>query len=344
MRDGVVASRPVRLLRGGLADLAPDGLPLLKRGVQLALARTLRGERPGSDHRADEHPGDPGLTGPGSASWQVLSDIAGLPAGVRALLLQALHPLAVAGVVDHSNYATDQWGRLHRTSAWVATGTFGSVPSALRVSRIVRAQHAKVRGTAPDGRPYAADDPELLAWVSLTFTDSLLAMDHAYAAHPVRGADADRFVLEQSRVAALLDPRVDLAGLDTPAGHARLRRWDLALPLLEEGLLPHDVASLRAAFERYRGELRVTAQGEDILAFLAEPGIPAAAMPVYRRFHAASVATMPDWVRTALGAPTAGTRDLLALGRLDPLLAAMRLTLGGSPARRAAEERVLAAA
>lgn len=331
-----------RLVRGGLADLAPRGLPLLRPLVQQALRRALAGERPGSDHDPLLHAGDPGLTGPGSASWQVLSDVSGLPAGVRALLLQALHPLAVAGVADHSSYETDQWGRLHRTSAWVATATFGSVPDALRISRVVRAMHTKVRGTAPDGRRYAADAPELLAWVSITFTDSLLAMEQRFAAHPVDRTTADRFVLEQSRVSALLDPRVDLAPLDSPDGHERLRRWDVELPLIDEGLLPVDVAGLRAALERYRGELRVLEQGERILHFLRAPGLPTFAMPAYRTMHAASVATLPDWVRDVLGSRRPRALDPIVLAQTDALLAGMRLGLGGSPARATAERRVLA--
>ena len=331
-----------RLVRGGLADLAPQGLPLLRPLVQQALRRALAGERPGSDHDPTRHAGDPGLTGPGSASWQVLSDVAGLPAGVRALLLQALHPLAVAGVADHSSYETDQWGRLHRTSAWVATATFGSVPDALRISRVVRAMHRRVRGTAPDGRPYAADTPDLLAWVSITFTDSLLAMDQRFAAHPVDRATADRFVLEQSRVSALLDPRVDLDELDTPEGHARLRRWEVDLPLLDEGSLPADVDGLAATLERYRGDLQVLHQGERILHFLRDPGLPTFAMPAYRTMHAASVATLPDWVRDVLGSRQPRALDPVVLAQTDALLAGMRLGLGGSPARALAEQRILA--
>ncbi len=117
-----LALRPgplTRLLRATAADLAPGGVPGLRDVTRAALARTLQGPRPvpvgGSDRPTDV--GDPGLTGPGSASWQVMSDVAGLVAGNRALLLQALHPLAMAGVADHSTYEEDPFGRLHRTGA-----------------------------------------------------------------------------------------------------------------------------------------------------------------------------------------------------------------------------------
>lgn len=333
-----------RFVRGSLADLAPEGVPVVRDVVRRALAATLRGPRPmpaaGGEAR---DAGDPGLTGPGSASWQVMSDVAGLLAGNRALLLQALHPLAVAGVADHSNYAEDPFGRLHRTGAWVATTTFGSTRQALAVSRVVRRMHARVRGTAPDGRPYAADDPELLAWVSMTFTDSLLAADRAYAAHPVDEATADRFVLEQSRIGALLDPRVDLARFDDAAGRTALQRWEVDLPLLDDGLLPVDTAELRRCLARYDDELAVGDQGRETLEFLHDPGLPRAAMPAYRAMQLGAVATLPRHLRRLLGHDRLrGPAAALARRQAGALLAGLRLGTGTSPARRAAEERVLA--
>lgn len=334
-----------RLVRGSLADLAPRGVPLLRDVVTRALASALQGPRPGiAPDDEVEHPGDPGLTGPGSASWQVLSDVAGLAAGNRALLLQALHPLAMAGVHDHSTYAEDPFGRLHRTSAWVAASTFGSVPEALRMARLVRAMHQRVVGTAPDGRPYAASDPELLAWVSMTFTDSLLATDQAFAAHPVDAATADRFVLEQSRLGALLDPRVDLAPyLHDPGAQAALRSWDLDLPLLAEGLLPADVAGLRAGLARYDDELVVGEHAREALGFLRDPGLPGFAMPAYRVLQRGAVATLPVHVRSLLGFGwVRGPVATAARRQAGAVLTAMRLGTGGSPALRAAERRVLA--
>ena len=336
-----------RLVRGALADAAPDGVPVLRTVVGAGLASALQGPRPGTrDERQAtvEHPGDPGLCGPGSASWQVLSDVAGLAAGNRALLLQALHPLAMAGVHDHSTYAEDPFGRLHRTSEWVVGATFGSTPAALRISRLVRGMHARVVGTAPDGRPYAASDPELLAWVSMTFTDSLLACDQAFAAHPVDAATADRFVLEQSRIGALLDPRVDLdAGRDDPGARAALRRWELDLPLLDDGLLPTDVASLRRCLARYDDELTVGEHAREALAFLRDPGLPAYAMPAYRAIQRGAVATLPVRLRRLLGwSWVRGPVAVAARRQTGALLTGLRLGTGRSPALRAAERRVLA--
>lgn len=335
-----------RLVRDTLADAAPDGVPGLRRLVGMGLAGALQDPRPGSDHddARVEHPGDPGLCGPSSASWQVLADVAGLAAGNRALLLQTLHPLAMAGVHDHSAYAEDPFGRLHRTSQWVVAVTFGATPEALQVSRIVRGLHRRVTGTAPGGRPYAASDPELLAWVSMTFTGSLLAADRTFGAHPVDGATADRFVLEQSRVGALLDPRVDLSPYhDDPDAQAALRRWELDLPLLDDGLLPHDVASLQQGLARYDGVLERGPHAREALRFLRHPGLPAYAMPAYRAIQLGAVATLPHRVRALLGwSWVRGPAAMLARRQAGALLTGLRLGTGRSPALRAAERRVQA--
>jgi uncharacterized protein (DUF2236 family) len=222
--------------------------------------------------------------------------------------------------------------------------TFGAVPDALQISRLVRGMHRRVVGTAPDGRRYAASDPELLAWVSMTFTDSLLACDQAFAAHPADPTTADRFVLEQSRVGALLDPRVDLDRFvgDRDA-QAALRRWEVDLPLLEEGLLPHDTASLRRCLARYDDELVRGEHAEEALRFLRNPGLPPYAMPAYRALQLGAVATLRPRVRRLLGwgwvrGPVAGAVRRQA----GALVTGLRLGTGRSPALRAAERRVLA--
>jgi uncharacterized protein (DUF2236 family) len=104
------------------------------------------------------------------------------PGGIRALLLQSLHPLAMAGVAGHSGFKGDPWGRLQRTSEFLATTTFGTVEHATKQIQRVRRIHERVRGTAPDGRPYAASDPHLLRWVHITEADSFLTAYQRYAA------------------------------------------------------------------------------------------------------------------------------------------------------------------
>jgi len=121
---------------------------------------------------------------PGSPIRRVHGDASMYVGGIRALLLQSLHPLAMAAVDDHSGYKGDPWGRLARTSAFLATTTFGTATDAQQAIDIVRAVHRYITGTAPDGRPYRADDPHLLRWVHVAEIDSFLAAHQRYGDGP----------------------------------------------------------------------------------------------------------------------------------------------------------------
>ncbi len=101
--------------------------------------------------------------------------------GLRALLLQSLHPLAMAAVAAHSGYRGDPWGRLQRTAAFIAVTTFGTATDAEAAIERIRAVHDRVHGTSPDGRPYRANDPHLLAWVHVAEVDSFLRCYQRYA-------------------------------------------------------------------------------------------------------------------------------------------------------------------
>ena len=105
---------------------------------------------------------------------QVHADASMFVGGLRALLLQSLHPLAMAGVAEHSDYRGDPWGRLQRTSTFLAVTTFGTATDAQRAVDRVRGIHRRVHGVAPDGKPYRADDPHLLEWVHIAEVDSFL--------------------------------------------------------------------------------------------------------------------------------------------------------------------------
>ena len=120
-----------------------------------------------------QHPADDGFFGPGSVAWRVSADLSSPVAGLRALHLQALHPLAMAGVDQHSGWRQDPVGRLAATSGYLATVTFGDRGSAERVAARVRRIHEHVRGVdTVTGQPYAAGDPALLLWVHATFVGS----------------------------------------------------------------------------------------------------------------------------------------------------------------------------
>lgn len=281
---------------------------------------------------------DPGLTGPGSASWQVLGESAAIPGGVRALLVQTMHPLAMAGVAEHSSYADDPLGRLRRTSRYVTTVTFGTTRQALEVSRAVRGVHRRVRGTAPDGRTYRADDPHLLVWVSCSLTSSFLAADRLWAPRPVSVADADRFVAEQARLAALLDPRVDLDPfLTDPSAQPELRHGGVDLPLLAD--LPTSVAELEETLDAFEPELEVGAQARDAMAFLRRPPLAAPLRAAYRVFLAGAVASLSRSDRRRLGLPTGRLATISGLTQTAALVTALRASAGRSPAARAAALR-----
>lgn len=170
--------------------------------LRQALARQVR--QLAGDSRAaldfTQPAGDPGWFGPDSVSWRVHADfVAMMTGGVAALMLQALHPLALAAVWDYSNFRTDLRGRLHRTALFIATTTYGPSAAAQAAVDRVRAIHARVRGVAPDGQAYAADDPHLLTFIHIAEVYCFAAAYDALVS-PLSGAQRDLYVAEMSRV------------------------------------------------------------------------------------------------------------------------------------------------
>jgi uncharacterized protein (DUF2236 family) len=232
---------------------------------------------------ADRH--DPGLFGPGSPVWRVHGDTAMLIGGLRALLLQTLHPLAMAGVAEHSDYRRDPWGRLHRTGWFIGATTFGSTATAERAIAMVRRVHRPIRGTAPDGRPYAADDPHLMLWVHVTEVDSFLEAHQRYGLRPLTAAEADGYVAQMAEVARRL-------GTEDP---------------------PVDRASLRRTIEAFRPELAAGAQARDAVRFLLLPPVPLVARGAYGLIAAAAVGLLPGWARRQLWLPVPPLVDPLVI-------------------------------
>ncbi|GGI05168.1 oxygenase MpaB family protein [Egicoccus halophilus] len=284
--------------------------------------------------------GDPGLCGPGSASWQVIGEPAAIAGGLRALLLQVAHPLAMAGVADHSAFRTDPLGRLHRTSAYVTASTFGSTPEALRVARQVRRVHPHVHGTAPDGRRYRADDPRLLTWVGIALTSSFLVADRAWSPRPLGPERRDAFVLQQSRIAALLDPAVDVDGLlADERAQAELRAGRVALPLLDDGVLPRTEDELDAALADFAPELGVNEQGRSALRFLRWPPLPASVRGAYLVLYAGAIGSLEPHERRALELDLPRTAARAAVLQARVALTALRAATGPSPSVEAATRR-----
>lgn len=322
---------------GLIAAAVPAGLPVTGRLIRTGLGRAF-GPAPFDFSAA---PGDPGLFGPESASWPIISEPAAIVGGIRALLVQLLHPLAMAGVADHSRFRDDALGRLQRTSAYVTATTFGSMPEVFGATNAVRRVHRRVAGTAPDGRTYRADDPHLLAWVSIALTSSFLATHRLYAAGGLPDGDADRFVAEQSRASALLDPRVDVAALaHSPEAVEQLRAGTLPLPMLLDGTLPQTTAQLDALLRAYGGEWAVGEQARTALQFLRWPAVPLALRAGYMPLFAGAVASLEPEQRRLLGLRVGvAVRPVQAQTRAT--LLAMRIAAGASPALAAARRRAL---
>jgi uncharacterized protein (DUF2236 family) len=196
--------------------------------------------------------------------------------GIRALLLQSLHPLAMAAVAQHSDYRGDPWGRLQRTSYFLAVTTFGRADDARDAIARVRAVHQHVTGTASDGRPYAASDPHLLTWVHIAEADSFLRAHTRFGAHPLDQAGRDGYVDDMALIGAEL-------GVPDP---------------------PRTEAELADRIAQYRAELTATAEARDAARFLLiRPPLPGIIRAPYGVLAAAAVSLLPGWARRPLRLP-----------------------------------------
>ncbi|MGH2806570.1 MAG: oxygenase MpaB family protein, partial [Actinomycetota bacterium] len=161
---------------------------------------------------------DEGYFGPGSVTWRIHSSPSLMVGGLRALLVQALNPLAMAAVAEHSNYKEDPWTRLIRTTEYLVATTFGDTTTADAAARRLREIHRHVRGVDPfTGLPYRADDPELLLWVHATEVHSFMSGYRVFGGG-LSDEDADRYVNEMVRAAEL----VGLAADEVPASKGEL--------------------------------------------------------------------------------------------------------------------------
>ncbi|MFF2051554.1 oxygenase MpaB family protein [Leifsonia sp. NPDC058194] len=261
---------------------------------------------------------DAGYFGPGSAAWVVHGGMPTLVAGIRALLLQALHPGALAGVREFSRYREDPLGRLAGTIRWIHTVTYGSTAQAVAGSEMVRALHRRVAGTFVDGhgatRPYAANDPELASWVHLAFTDAFLTAHERWGG-PIPGG-ADGYVGEWTRAARLMG--VD----DAPAAAAELR------------------ARIAAATDA--GDLRGGPEVDEIVRFIRRPPLRRMLRPSYRVLFRAAVSTLEPRHREMLGFRPRGSDRLVPIDRATAaVLRGAGALLGPSPQAELAARRRL---
>jgi uncharacterized protein (DUF2236 family) len=295
------------------ADLTATATGLMERSAAAFASGVPEGTR------------DDGFFGPASVTWRTSADLASPVAGLRSLLMQALHPLAMAGVDQHSGWRLDPVGRLAATSAYEAIVTYGDRASANRVAQRVQAIHSHVRGTDEvTGRPYAAGDPALLLWVHAALVDSALAASALFGT-PLGDADADAYVSEM-RVAAEI----------------------LGVP---RETIPASVAALDRYVAGVRPELRRTPAAAESMSYLLDPpGLDEDIAELWQDIRDAAVGALPDWARDMYGYPepapltdgrrteirqTLGVLDAVFLAEPGVLEARQRLTLRVRSARKA---------
>ncbi len=266
----------------------------------------------------DQPKGDPGLFGPDSVTWRIHSDFPGMMAGgISALMLQTLHPLALAGVWDHSNFRTDLIGRLRRTTAFVAGTSYAPTEEAERLIAKVRNIHTRVRGKTEDGRAYSANSPKLLTWVHVTEVSSFLRGYLMYANAEVPLALQDRYYAENARIAEALGARK----------------------------VPKSVTEVEAYFESVQHDLEFSERSRAVLAVLDAIRLPIPMSGISKHlFLGSGAALLPAWAAARIGRSgvqrlrdEAAGRTLRALGPV--FRAALSEGVGARACRRVGRSR-----
>jgi len=288
-----------------LRSLAAPATAQIRRWV---LGAFPRGQS-GIDY--DLPPGDPGLFGPDSVTWRVHAEFPGMLAGgLCALMLQALHPRALAAVYDHSSFREDLLGRLRRTTNFVAGTSYAARGEAEKLIARVRAIHARIQGRDADGRPYRADEPALLTWVHVTEAYGFLEGFRRYG-RPVPAAVADRYYGETRRVAEAL------GAVEVPASSVEVGDY----------------------FARMRPQLRLDARSREVLAVLAAVRLPVPVAGLSRDvFLGAGAALLPDWAAIMLErGPLQRARDRASARVMRGLSPMFRIALSDGVAARACQ-------
>jgi uncharacterized protein (DUF2236 family) len=291
-------------------------LPALLRRT---IVKSVRGALGSIPERFDQPPGDPGWFGPGSVTWLVHSDFSSMIiGGVSALFLQSLHPGAMAGVADFSDYRRDPLLRLRRTASFVAGTTYGPTAMAEQLVQALRARHDRIAGVRPDGVPYAASDPALLRWVHVAEVSQFLRSFQRYGLRSLAAAERDRYFAEVARVAEALGAT--------------------EVPSSEE--------AIEAYFQRVRPELRASAQTADVVDFLRNP--PGGRLPeraAYQIVRRAAEGLLPRWARDLLGIGHPAVIEAAAVRPAAAVLATtLRWALGESQLLAMARRRAAATA
>lgn len=255
---------------------------------------------------------DLGLFGPSTVTWRIHQDPCMMVGGIRALLVQALNPLAMAAVDQHSDFRADPWGRFRRTSEYVSTTIFGDTASARAAGARVRAIHRSVRGIDPaTRRPYRADDPELLLWIHNVEVDSFLTAYRRYGGR-LAAAEADCYVAEMVRSGELVG--------------------------LHEEDMPHLVSELEDYFAGVRS-LCVTPAAREGLRLVLAPPAPLPGRLAWAVPATAAIAILPKQVRSLYGLPWFAPADPPLRLAVFSLCRTLRILFPPPPPVRDALER-----
>lgn len=264
-----------------------------------------------------------GLFGPGSVSWRVQADPVAGVGGLGALFLQALHPLAMAGVFEHSSYDQDFWPRFGRTAQYVTTVNFGTTAEVEEVASHVRRMHAYVRGTDPvTGREYSAGSPELVTWVHVTEVHGFLTAVQR-GGLGLTGEEQDAYYAEQVQVAQLL------GATEVPSSRAEVEEY----------------------LQQVRPQLVCSPHTRDGARLLLAPPMPwrvrllTPARPAWAGLAGLGFCLMPAWARRMYrlpGLPTTDVGATVAVRGLRTALGALPARYREGPTVRAAHARVAA--
>jgi uncharacterized protein (DUF2236 family) len=304
---------PAELVAGAGAGAAGRVVaPVARQVLRSGLQSLFRGSEATGDEPSARR-GDAGWFGPESVTWQVHADASMFVAGIAALALQSLHPLVMAGVADHSDFGRDPIGRLRRTASFVGVTAYGTSAQAAEACAAVRAVHDRIVGQAPDGRPYAANDPDLLDWVHVTEFGTFAAAHRRYGANPMDLDELDRYVDEVARVA------VELGDPSPP------RSW----------------AQLDEHLERHRPMTAVGGQARAAWRFLEDPPLPGPVRAAWPVLFRGAMACLPPWATELWGVSRPTTAERAACRVAVRSLGAV---LGTSPGLADATDRAVAVA
>lgn len=260
-----------------------------------------------------EKPADDGLFGPRSIVWRVNRDRTFPLAGMRSLMIQALHPLAMAGVAQHSNWRKDPFGRLAATSGYLLTTTYGDTASALAAAAWVRKIHTHVKGIDTEtGRAYSAEDPDLLLWVHAGMVDSIITVVQRYG-RPLDEGDADRYVAEMVRFA-------EIVGVPPEQ-------------------VPSTVRSLRDYIESVALRQATPAARDAIGVVLDPPDVDGDLRDLWHDLGQVAVGTLPLWAREMYGFDTPPP-ELMERESVRQLLGALDLAFETLPGVLEARQRI----